>query len=420
MTLPVINNLYPVANGTASNNVSVPYFAARDPNANDLLDFPVGKRWINTTSNIEWTLKNFTSSAGVVTANWVNLSIAGDITNLTGDTGSAAPSGGAIKISGGGTGLVTNALGAEVDLNGVLNITHGGTNANAFANTDGVVYYDGTKLNSTTVGTSGQVLTSNGPGVAPTYQAVSAGGAVTSLAGDSGTATPNAGVITVSGGTTGLTTTGSSHTLSLGGTLGIANGGTNATSYTTDGVIYYDGSKLNSTAAGTSGFILTSNGPGVAPSYQALPFHSFYGFVYELNPSVTNATGDGTTYTIAFNTSIFDTTTGFNTSTGVWTPAVAGYYDVYVQVGIGNLSNTHTSASLVLTIGGSQNEVTEINPYAAASASGYCTLSTSAIFHPNGSSDTIYATITVTGGTKTVTVHGSSTLYTYIQAYKIG
>jgi hypothetical protein len=38
-------------------------------------------------------------------------------------------------------------------------------------NTDGVVYYDGSKLNTTTVGTAGQVLTSNGAGVAPTFQA---------------------------------------------------------------------------------------------------------------------------------------------------------------------------------------------------------------------------------------------------------
>ena len=44
------------------------------------------------------------------------------------------------------------------------------------ATTDGVVYYDGTRLVTTTAGTSGQVLTSNGAGVAPTYQAAGGGG----------------------------------------------------------------------------------------------------------------------------------------------------------------------------------------------------------------------------------------------------
>jgi hypothetical protein len=44
------------------------------------------------------------------------------------------------------------------------------------ATTDGVVYYDGTRLVTTAVGTATQVLTSNGAGVAPTFQAASSGG----------------------------------------------------------------------------------------------------------------------------------------------------------------------------------------------------------------------------------------------------
>jgi len=57
-------------------------------------------------------------------------------------------------------------------------IAEGGTNASSMTNTDGVVYYDGTKLNTTTVGTAGQVLTSNGAAMAPTFQAAG-GGSVT-------------------------------------------------------------------------------------------------------------------------------------------------------------------------------------------------------------------------------------------------
>jgi hypothetical protein len=40
----------------------------------------------------------------------------------------------------------------------------------------------------------------------------------------------------------------------------IVEGGTNAQSYTSDGVVYYDGTKLNSTSAGTAGQILLSQG----------------------------------------------------------------------------------------------------------------------------------------------------------------
>ena len=68
-------------------------------------------------------------------------------------------------------------------------IASGGTNAISMTNTDGVVYYDGTKLTTTTVGSATQVLTSNGSGMAPTFQAASAAGAITTIDGDTGSAT---------------------------------------------------------------------------------------------------------------------------------------------------------------------------------------------------------------------------------------
>jgi hypothetical protein len=63
-----------------------------------------------------------------------------------------------------------------------VSVANGGTNATSMTNTDGVVYYDGTRLVTTAVGTATQVLTSNGAGVAPTFQA-SASGGVPSIAG---------------------------------------------------------------------------------------------------------------------------------------------------------------------------------------------------------------------------------------------
>lgn len=57
-----------------------------------------------------------------------------------------------------------------------LPIIEGGTNATTMATTDGVVYYDGTSLVTTAVGTAGDILTSNGSGLAPTFQAASGGG----------------------------------------------------------------------------------------------------------------------------------------------------------------------------------------------------------------------------------------------------
>jgi hypothetical protein len=54
--------------------------------------------------------------------------------------------------------------------------------------------------------------------------------------------------------------------------IGIVSGGTNtATLATTNGTIYFDGTELNTTATGTSGYALTSNGGVSAPTYQVLP-----------------------------------------------------------------------------------------------------------------------------------------------------
>ena len=137
---------------------------------------------------------------------------------------------------------------------GVLPIANGGTNANSFTVPDGTVYFDGTRLVTTATGSGTQVLTSNGPGVAPTYQSISAAGGVTSVnAGTNinitGTATAPivnvinnptfSGLVTGNGGltvigTTAINTSGSATTsiggissaTTVGGSLTVNNGET--------------------------------------------------------------------------------------------------------------------------------------------------------------------------------------------------
>jgi hypothetical protein len=56
----------------------------------------------------------------------------------------------------------------------------------------------------------------------------------------------------------------------IAGTLTAAKGGTGQTSYTTGDILYASGATaLSKLAAGTSGYVLTSNGAGAAPSWQA-------------------------------------------------------------------------------------------------------------------------------------------------------
>lgn len=56
-----------------------------------------------------------------------------------------------------------------------VEIPKGGTNATSMATTNGVNYFDGTRIVTTATGSAGQVLTSNGAS-APTFQAGPAGG----------------------------------------------------------------------------------------------------------------------------------------------------------------------------------------------------------------------------------------------------
>jgi hypothetical protein len=119
------------------------------------------------------------------------------------------------------------------DYRNPISVAFGGTGAQTFT-ADGILYGNGTSaISATAVGTANYALVSNGTGNAPTFQQVSLTAGVT-------------------------------------GVLPIANGGTNASSMaTTDGVVYYNGSSLVTTSAGTSTYVLTSNGAGNAPTFQA-------------------------------------------------------------------------------------------------------------------------------------------------------
>lgn len=99
----------------------------------------------------------------------------------------------------------------------------------AIGNTQGnILYRSASGWNALAVGTSGQVLSTQGAGANPQWISAAGVGTVTS--------------VDVSGGTTGLTTSGgpitAAGTITLAGTLGTANGGTNLTSYTQGDILY--------------------------------------------------------------------------------------------------------------------------------------------------------------------------------------
>jgi hypothetical protein len=159
---------------------------------------------------------------------------------------SADPIFGTAVVAGGGTGL---------------------TSATAYAVLTGGTTSTGAFQSIASVGTSGQVLTSNGAGALPTFQTL--GTATITITGDSGGAL-TASSFTFTGGTSGLTFAGSGSTETLSGTLVVANGGTGATTLTSHGVLLGNTtSAVTATAAGTNGQVLIGS-TSAAPAFASL------------------------------------------------------------------------------------------------------------------------------------------------------
>jgi len=187
---------------------------------------------------------------------------------------------GTLAIGNGGTGSTsTTYCSLTTNVTGTLPVANGGTgvaSATAYALLAGGTTTTGAFQSIASVGTSGQVLTSNGAGALPTFQTAS-GGVTTISFGSTGltpsTATSGAvsvaGTLAIANGGTGSTsTTYCSLTSNVTGTLPATNGGTGQSSYAVGDLLFASTttalSKLADVATGNA---LISGGVGVAPSY---------------------------------------------------------------------------------------------------------------------------------------------------------
>lgn len=71
MTAPTVSQNYALSVGTSTNAVSVPIVSSSNPSsfARGSI-YPVGKWWINESTNTGYLLTSYTTSGGVTTANW--------------------------------------------------------------------------------------------------------------------------------------------------------------------------------------------------------------------------------------------------------------------------------------------------------------------------------------------------------------
>lgn len=178
----------------------------------------------------------------------------------------------------------------------------------------------------------------------------------------------------------------------------IASGGTNSGTFSTSGaMVCFDGMKL-----------ACYSGPQLAPS-GVITNSKQPCFSTKVSTNVSSVTGDNTAYTVLFNSVLFDQTSSYSPTTGIYTAPVAGKHLFCWGVGVFGLGLLNTAASLLLVYNGSATASSlNFNPFALlnltvniVSYAGSCLVMMNA-------NDTIKVTIAVSGTGKTVGVSGGN------------
>jgi len=192
------SQMYTVATGTSSTDKFITFIAETDPSTENV-NFPIQKRWYNSVNEKEWILTGFTSSNGVIQANWQP--ITGDAE--TGILGIIGNSGGTVSANSSNN---INFVGDGTSINIIGNPSTNTLTANVIlpSTPNSVLYSQTSSIAGVAPGTSGQVLTSQGPSSPPSWTTPASSSQT--LTPDSGAAVaPISGTIQVTGYPTGTT-----------------------------------------------------------------------------------------------------------------------------------------------------------------------------------------------------------------------
>ena len=149
-------------------------------------------------------------------------------------------------------------------------------------------------------------------------------------------------------------------------------------------------------------FSASSAGHIIMPSQPA--------FSYSVNSAVTNVTGDGTLYTLVFSNQNFQK--GGNnwdgTSTFTCPNDSGGVYHFNLAIILQNLTTSHNTCQLILSVSGVQNYTFNVcNPGAMKDVANNLSVGMNS-YILLGPGDTLQAQLTVSGGTKTVGISNAA------------
>lgn len=202
MTTTRSNQVYSQTTGTTSTDAFITILSSLNPSTSST-NYPIGKRWVNTSTKTEFILANLESSNGQLSANWIELGGgSGSVETLTGNSGGVVPADGSNNINVRGDGSTINIAGnpgtntLTANLITPLLVIDGGTGDIAFTPYTpicGGTTSTGNLQSVVSTGTAGQVLTSNGASSLPTFQSGSGSFTINVVAYPiSGTYTPSA------------------------------------------------------------------------------------------------------------------------------------------------------------------------------------------------------------------------------------
>jgi C1q domain len=139
-------------------------------------------------------------------------------------------------------------------------------------------------------------------------------------------------------------------------------------------------------------------------------------FLAYLSTTQSGVTGNGTNYTIEFDTKSFDQNTNYNTSTGIFTAPIAGTYLFMCSL---NLSGLMGQASPIVLNVATNNMIVnttlaQIQPAALITAYGI----SGSVIIPLAASGTAKMVLTASGFTPSININGSSgIIISYFSGY---
>lgn len=188
----------------------------------------------------------------------------------------------------------------------------------------------------------------------------------------------------------------------------------NAINLASSGLVAYDGAGIftGRTVTGTTNQIAITNGSGTAGNPTAalasiVTIPTQPAFLVTLSGTVSNVTGDGTNYTVAYDTTVFDQGTNITTN-NTFTAPITGIYFICAAVTLTGLTALDTSARIDILVAGTANTAYRINPGTTFPASGGLTICASSFLSVT-SGQAVTIRIVVGGSTKTVSAGGDTT-----------